>query len=527
MRGSGGRQVIFSPRRRSSTAHTVGTLAIGLALTSVACATSHGVSLTNEERTAAWLDAHRDRPPMVRMFLQRMPKGADLHTHLSGAVYAESYVAWAAAEGLCVETASSKITSCCRPTCDNRPVADALHDQHFYNALVDSLSMRNLADRRQSGHDHFFDAFARFDAAATGRGPDMIAEVTSRAVDEHVMYLEIMLTFRGSRIRQLGNRTAFDKDDLAGSRQRLLDAGLQNLVTQATSDLDAIEQRVSALLGCDRADPPAPCRVTRRYLQQSLRTAEPNVVFAQLAYAFELASAERRIVGINLVAPEDDQRALRDYQLHMQMIGWLGGQYPGVNVALHAGELILGLVPPSDLRFHIREAVEVGRAKRVGHGVSISYEREAAQLMQTMRQQDVAVEICLTSNDVILGVNGPRHPFPDYLTAGVPTTLSSDDGGVARIDLTNEYVRATESYRLGYRQLKQISRNSLTYSFLPGPSLWLRPASVETVAACAGQASQPSAACQKFLDASEKARLQWQLERAFDAFETTWSSERQ
>jgi len=296
-------------------------------------------------------------------------------------------------------------------------------------------------------------------------------------------------------------------------------------VTQATSDLDAMEQRVSALLGCDRGDPPAPCRVTRRYLQQSLRTAEPNVVFAQLTSAFELASAERRIVGINLVAPEDDRLALRDYHLHMQMIGWLGAQYPGVNVALHAGELTLGLVPPSDLRFHIREAVEVGKAKRIGHGVSISYESEAVELMQTMRQRDVAVEICLTSNDVILGVSGPRHPFPDYLTAGVPTTLSSDDGGVARIDLTNEYVRATESYRLGYRQLKQISRDSLTYSFLPGASLWLRPATLETVAACAGQTTQPSHACQSFLDASEKARLQWQLERALDAFEAAWSSQ--
>jgi adenosine deaminase len=148
--------------------------------------------------------------------------------------------------------------------------------------------------------------------------------------------------------------------------------------------------------------------------------------------------------------------------------------------------------------------------------------------LKTMQQRGVAVEICLTSNDVILGVSGPRHPFPDYLTAGVPTTLGSDDEGVSRIDLTNEYVRATESYRLGYRQLKQISRNSLTYSFLPGPSLWLRPASHETVAACAGHASQPSTACQTFLDTSEKARLQWQLERAFDAFEAiAWSSERQ
>ena len=28
-----------------------------------------------------------------------MPKGGDLHSHLSGAVYAESYIQWAAAKG--------------------------------------------------------------------------------------------------------------------------------------------------------------------------------------------------------------------------------------------------------------------------------------------------------------------------------------------------------------------------------------------------------------------------------------------
>src|SRR5262245_48368545 len=47
--------------------------------------------------TAAWFEAHRHSPGMLRGFIQRMPKGGDLHNHLSGAVYAESYLAWAAA----------------------------------------------------------------------------------------------------------------------------------------------------------------------------------------------------------------------------------------------------------------------------------------------------------------------------------------------------------------------------------------------------------------------------------------------
>jgi adenosine deaminase len=174
------------------------------------------------------------------------------------------------------------------------------------------------------------------------------------------------------------------------------------------------------------------------------------------------------------------------------------------------------LVPPADLQFHIREAIEVAKAKRIGHGVAIAYEQDALDLLRTMRQRGVLVEICLTSNDVILGVKGPSHPFPSYLKAGVPVTLATDDEGVSRIDLTNEYVRATETYRLGYRDLKQLARNSLTYSFLAGESLWSRRARLED---CASFARQPSTTCQAFLDANEKARMQWALERAFDAFE--------
>ena len=54
------------------------------------------------ERAASWFDSHRNQPPSLRIFLQRMPKGGDIHSHLGGAVYAESYLAWAAEEDFCV-----------------------------------------------------------------------------------------------------------------------------------------------------------------------------------------------------------------------------------------------------------------------------------------------------------------------------------------------------------------------------------------------------------------------------------------
>jgi adenosine deaminase len=87
-------------------------------------------------------------------------------------------------------------------------------------------------------------------------------------------------------------------------------------------------------------------------------------------------------------------------------------------------------------------------------------------LLAEMRTRGVAVEINLTSNDIILGVRDKDHPLPTYLAAGVPVVLSTDDAGVSRIDLTHEYFRAARDYGLSYRTLKGIARNALDHSFL-------------------------------------------------------------
>jgi adenosine deaminase len=186
-------------------------------------------------------------------------------------------------------------------------------------------------------------------------------------------------------------------------------------------------------------------------------------VFVQAATAAALIRSEPRLVALNLVGPEDYLVARRDYTRHMEIIRLLANDVP---VALHAGELWLGLVPLADLTFHIRQAIEIAGARRIGHGVTLTFERDMEGLLAQMRARPVAVEISLTSNDLILGVRGKDHPFPAYLAVGVPVVLSTDDAGVSRIDLTNEYFRAARDYGLGYAQLKAIARNSLTYAFL-------------------------------------------------------------
>ncbi len=139
-----------------------------------------------------------------------------------------------------------------------------------------------------------------------------------------------------------------------------------------------------------------------------------------------------------------------------------------------------------------------------------------------MAAKKIAVEINLTSNDITPGIKGAEHPLALYRRAGVPVTLSADDEGVFRIDLTHEYVRAATEQNLGYLDLKKLARNGLEYSFLPGQSLWQSGDYAKPAPACAGNppgAATPSAPCAAFLAENEKAAIQWRFEREIAAYE--------
>lgn len=508
-------------------------LALLATLALTACGTASAPPAAAPDDTAAtaarFATLKAERPAELTAFLRAMPKGGDLHNHLSGAVYAESFIAWAIADGRCLVVARQTIVPApCDARAGRPPVAEAVAPADAYNRLVDALSTRNFERREVSGHNQFFATFERFGAAGAGRDGDMLAETMRRAADQNIPYLELMHSPGMPAARALGARVGWD-DDLARLRRRLQEAGLARVVEAARAEFAAMDARARAVLGCTGAAPPPACGVTVRFLAQVIRVFPPEQVFAQTALAFALVREDPRVVGLNFVAPEDDRVSLRDYSLHMRMIAALARETPGVPVALHAGELALGLVPPEELRFHIREAVEVAGARRIGHGIDILHEDRPYALLRRMAADRVAVEINLTSNDVILGVAGDAHPFATYRAHGVPLTLSTDDEGVSRIDLTHEYVRAALTYDLGYGDLKALSRNALTYAFLPGGSLWSDPDAARPAAACAAErpgTPQPGTACAAFLAASEKAALQWRLEAAFTAFEAEQAAAR-
>ena len=498
----------------------------------------------SEARAArAYQAAVHDGPLALRAFLDQFPKGADLHIHLSGAIYAETFLRDASEDKLCIDPAELKfarddkgdpIKEPCAPPLT--PAAQVTANQALYDRLVNAFSMRSFVPTSGfSGHDQFFSTFGRYGGLSKKHIGEWVDEVAGRAAAQNQQYVELMETPVFSHAAYLASQNSLPQnptvEDFAKYRQTLFAVGLRDEIFVDREDARAAEALRRDIEHCGTPQAAPACRVEVRYIYQILRGYSPEQVFAQTLLGFEtiqqsMDAHEPGFVGLNFVMPEDGFISMRDYTLQMKMLDYLHSVYPKVHISLHAGELAPGLVPPEGLRFHIRQAVELGHAERIGHGVDVMSEEDASGLLKEMAQKHVMVEINLSSNEGILGVKGAEHPFPIYRAAHVPVALSTDDEGVSRIEITGEYVRAALDYHLSYQDLKQLARTGMEHAFLSGDSLWAAPdVFTAPAAACKGQplgAEKPTAACKTFLDSSEKAAAQWELERRFRAFEAKW-----
>jgi len=471
--------------------------------------------------------------------------------HLSGAVYAESFITQAAQDHLCVNSTTLSLFKTQamtrsippQPVCGegNVAAASAFKDQKLYDALINSFSMRSFVPTPgTSGHDQFFATFGRFQAIDKSHATDWLDEVATRSAAQNGQYLEIMQTPGFGPAAKVGYQLGWPEvqsdpigahrdatpTELAHLRDQLLAAPeFKANLTDAAKELDDALAGRNTLEHCGEVNATPACTVQIRFLAQVLRAFPPQQVFAQTLLYFELASLDpNNVVGINFVQPEDAYMAMSEYHRQMLMLDYLHSVYPRVHISLHAGELAPGLVTPDGLSFHIREAVDLGHAERIGHGVDVMYEKDPTALLKELADRHIMVEINLTSNDGILGVVGMEHPLHSYRAAHVPVALSTDDEGVSRGNITQEYTRAALEQNLTYLDLKNMTRTSLEHSFIPGLSLWLKQdVFTRTAADCTTQltgADTPNAKCTAFLKSSPKAAQQWELEHRFKVFES-------
>jgi adenosine deaminase len=437
----------------------------------------------NEAATARYFEAllaghgHDAQLAELTMFFSQMPKGADLHHHYSGALYAEQYVEFLDKQGFCVNKLSYRIETNKAVIDAERALPPAARSCLSSSELVaDDLTYRELLQRWSSKdfNNHgaiqpppdrqFFQTFGFFGPVSNANFNEGLQALKARAILENVSYIETMFKL-APFVQDAGfDATAWQQGQDDAGFTALMRSELARLEGDASFNRgvsDYVAKIAAAAAGIDDAS------FTMRYQAYVLRLLAPSQVFSSMVAGFKAASQSDLIVGVNIVGQESQAVSMRDYTLHMKMFRFLKNHYPKVKVALHAGELALGDVPPEGLKFHIDQAVNLAGADRIGHGIDLAHESNVLALMKKMREAGIPVEVNLTSNDFINGVRGDNHPVTLYRKHGVPFVLSTDDAGVTRHNLSNEYMLFASRYRPDYAEVKKLSYNGVRYAFLP------------------------------------------------------------
>lgn len=475
-------------------------------------------------------------------FFTNFPKGGDLHNHFMGSTPPSILLQEGVARDLCVH--NNTFIPCSPGQISALNVSEnALLEQAFKRAMtVTELEIPEL-DR----HAKFFSIFAKMMALYDGLPVLFMNNFRQRAAEESLFYIETTTYWNELK----GPNQLFAMLEGLPPLLPLTSASMTEFMQQLTS-LTAFKDQISKAsktfqqvledsdraLYCNTPDADAGCKVTVRFIHESLRTNPPEKVFAQLIFAFYLAqqhleSDNPLVLGINIVGAEDNYIARRDYELHMEMISFLknSGQYPLASITLHAGEMTKQVGSFRETSHSLTEAITTVAPKRIGHGASLAeqycailssaFQTCSEQLASLMNQYNMALEAPYVSNELLLNTDKDTHPLPLYLKYNVPVVLATDDPGILKTDMTTQFVDTAYLYdAITFTQLLTITRNSLEYSFLPGKSLWQhsstgKPNYSQRVEACE---QLDSDSCKAYVAGNLKAKEQVDHEIRLAAF---------
>ena len=179
------------------------------------------------------------------------------------------------------------------------------------------------------------------------------------------------------------------------------------------------------------------------------RNEDLNTAFEKTDIA--LAHRDSGVVGIDLAGDEVA------YPAHPFAEVFRRARRQGLHVTVHAGE--------AGGAGNVREAVELLRAHRIGHGVRVV---DSADVVQLAREREVTFEVCPTSN-LQTGVVDRvwSHPLADMLELGLRVTINTDDPSIFDATLTDEYLVAVMAMGVTLGQIKNSIVTAVEASFQP------------------------------------------------------------
>ncbi len=416
----------------------------------IVCLVSCSPVLLASDEPGLWfedLKGSADRQALYQV-LHAMPKGGDLHSHSSGAVFSEWWYEMAleqAANGYVYYT-KTRIMNCRDYGGDEFGQPYLLYfsniqasrwatlsecEQGEYKRLSVLTNVEKSAwlnsirlDKPHEGRDEFFQAHWQRLGDLTAN-PYLAVEAVVRNIKafsaEGLIYMEPDFNVFGA-ISADGTPVPPDEvAELLRARLRQKDVTNTGMVTRFQL----------AIL---------------RFLPGAPELLKPIYTF--------LDSNRDLWVSLDLVGREDNDKGYP--AKFLEAFREVRRTHHGIRLSIHGGEV-------DEPNRHVRDTLILG-AERIGHGVNLISDPD---LMLLMRGGPYLVEVNLVSNLLLEYVTDfSQHPFPEYLRLGIPVALSTDDRGMWDSTMTDEFFVAVMEFNLSWEEIKQLSRNSLKHAFV-------------------------------------------------------------
>lgn len=408
-------------------------------------------SAPHSKEMSQWFETFKQEASPLDMyrFLYALPKGGDLHNHLSGSNFSEwlyNVATDSQRNGGYEYFTKIKINNC-HYGHDQFGIApylmlfrniqrssyDALSEceRDEYKPLVDLSESEKTAwleslrlDKPHEGREEFFQRhWQRLNDLDSNPhiGAEMMFKNMQAFSQENVVYLETQVT---TLYKKAPDGRIYSPEEVV------------QIFKQRLQQADVLSTGVTLRL------------------QHFLLRFTPNAE-EELEKIYHFVHKNRDLfVGINMVGREDNDKGhpLR----FLSTLRKLRKTIPAIKLSIHAGEV-------DEPNSHVRDTLLLG-AERIGHGINLISDPET---MLLMRHSPYMIEINLISNLLLNYVDNYRqHPFPEYLRFGIPVALSTDDRGMWDSNLTDEYYVAVTEFNLSWAELVQLGLNSLKYAFV-------------------------------------------------------------
>lgn len=434
---------------------------------------------------------------LLRTLMAFMSK-VELHTHAtSGALYIQTLIALAVKYNVYFNIETMRFCKEKGNGCISSDLLSTSEYKKVFDKIIEESSMIGCPTHSKMSAEHYFNSFNIVESLTPFLPRyELLLSVIRYSILTNELYKELMLEMHPheatpKEFSEIFNRSeVFNEkeewenlfaywhnaygcleksnwlDQFCTIHKKLFDEDLDKIQKELLNDkaLKEFHNRIAQYPLTDLRS-----KICIKFLPEIMRDQTNDQFFSRVAAVMHFCKNHPNIVvGFNIVGPEHNAQAKKNYRTQLRIISFLQTIYPKVKFALHAGELSLATTEPEYMLDYLRHSIDV-HPTRISHFHCIMLENFPAKILKSIKKANIALEFCFSSSKYICGNDG-NHPYYLCDASKIPVTFNSDNIGVGNSTLTDELTLVARNWNVTYLQMKQAQYNAIEYSLLDSPS---------------------------------------------------------